>query len=158
MAVPMTLHGLNKLKNELQHLKFTVRPEVVVAIAEARAHGDLKENSEYHSAKEQQSFIEGRIQELEGVLSNAQVIDPTMLPRDGRVVFGVTVNLLNIDNENIVTYQIVGDYESDIKMHRISISSPVARAIIGKEVNDIAIVQAPSGPINYEIVSISYEG
>lgn len=154
----MTLHGLNKLKNELQHLKFTVRPEVVVAIAEARAHGDLKENSEYHSAKEQQSFIEGRIQELEGVLSNAQVIDPTMLPRDGRVVFGVTVNLLNIDNENIVTYQIVGDYESDIKMHRISISSPVARAIIGKEVNDIAIVQAPSGPINYEIVSISYEG
>lgn len=158
MAVPMTLHGLNKLKNELQHLKFTVRPEVVVAIAEARAHGDLKENSEYHSIKEQQSFIEGRIQELEGVLSNVQIIDPTMLPRDGRVVFGVTVNLLNIDNENIVTYQIVGDYESDIKLHRISISSPVARAIIGKEVNEIAIVQAPSGLINYEIISISYEG
>ncbi|NQY51613.1 MAG: transcription elongation factor GreA [Piscirickettsiaceae bacterium] len=158
MAVPMTLHGLNKLKNELQHLKFTVRSEVVVAISEARAHGDLKENSEYHSAKEQQSFVEGRIQELEVISSNVQIIDPTMLPRDGRVVFGVTVDLFNIGDEDKVTYQIVGDYESDVKLHRISISSPIARAIIGKEINDIAIVQAPSGPIDYEIVAIIYKG
>ena len=158
MAVPMTSHGLNKLKNELQHLKFTVRSEVVVAISEARAHGDLKENSEYHSAKEQQSFVEGRIQELEVISSNVQIIDPTMLPRDGRVVFGVTVDLFNIGDEDKVTYQIVGDYESDVKLHRISISSPIARAIIGKEINDIAIVQAPSGPIDYEIVAIIYKG
>ena len=158
MAVPMTLHGLNKLKNELQHLKFTVRSEVVVAISEAGAHGDLKENSEYHSAKEQQSFVEGRIQELEVISSNVQIIDPTMLPRDGRVVFGVTVDLFNIGDEDKVTYQIVGDYESDVKLHRISISSPIARAIIGKEINDIAIVQAPSGPIDYEIVAIIYKG
>ena len=158
MAVPITLHGSDELKYELQQLKFTARPVVVAAIAEARAHGDLKENAEYHAAKEQQSFIEGRIQQLEGVLSNAQIIDPTDLPQDGRVVFGVTVDLLNIDNEAEVTYQIVGDYESDIKRNRISVSSPIARAMIGKEVDDIATVQAPNGPIEYEIVAIRYEG
>ncbi len=158
MAVPITLNGSDDLKDELQQLKFTARPEVVAAIAEARAHGDLKENAEYHAAKEQQSFIEGRIQELESVLSNAQIIDPTALPQDGRVVFGVTVDLLNIDNEDEVTYQIVGDYESNIKLNRISVSSPIARALIGKEVDDIATVQAPSGPIEYEIVAIRYEG
>jgi len=158
MAVPITLHGSDELKDELQQLKFTARPEVVAAIAEARAHGDLKENAEYHAAKEQQSFIEGRIQELEGVLGNAQIIDPTALPKDGRVVFGVTVDLVNIENEDEVTYQIVGDYESDIKKNRISISSPIARALIGKEVNDIATVKAPSGDIEYEIASIRYEG
>jgi transcription elongation factor GreA len=157
MAVPITLFGSDELKDELQHLKYTARPEVVTAISEARAHGDLKENAEYHAAKEQQSFIEGRIQELEGVLSNAQIIDPASLPRDGRVVFGVTVELLNIDNEDKVTYQIVGDYESDIKKNRISISSPIARALIGKEVDDIATVNAPSGAIEYEIVAIRYE-
>ncbi|OUR74122.1 transcription elongation factor GreA [Methylophaga sp. 41_12_T18] len=158
MAVPITLHGSDELNDELKRLKFTARPEVVAAISEARAHGDLKENAEYHAAKEQQSFIEGRIQELEGVLSNAQIIDPTSLPQDGRVVFGVTVELLNIDNEDEVTYQIVGDYESNIKLNRISVSSPIARALIGKEVDDIATVNAPSGPIEYEIVSISYKG
>jgi len=158
MAVPITLHGSDELKDELQQLKFTARPEVVAAIAEARAHGDLKENAEYHAAKEQQSFIEGRIQELEGVLGNAQIIDPTALPKDGRVVFGVTVDLVNIENEDEVTYQIVGDYESDIKKNRISISSPIARALIGKEVDDIATVKAPSGDIEYEIASIRYEG
>jgi transcription elongation factor GreA len=158
MAVPMTLHGADQLKDELQHLKMVARPQVVAAIAEARAHGDLKENAEYHAAKEQQSFIEGRIQELEGVLANAQVIDPTELPKDGRVVFGVTVDLINIDNDDKVTYQIVGDYESDIKKNRVSISSPIARALIGKEVDDIATVQAPSGAIEYEIADIRYEG
>jgi transcription elongation factor GreA len=158
MAVPITLKGSDVLKDELSHLKFTARPEVVSAISEARAHGDLKENAEYHAAKEQQSFIEGRIQDLEGVLSNAQIIDPAKLPKDGRVVFGVTVELLNIDNDDEVTYQIVGDYESDIKKNRISISSPIARALIGKEVDDIATVKAPSGDIEYEIIAIRYEG
>ncbi|MDF1588362.1 MAG: transcription elongation factor GreA [Gammaproteobacteria bacterium] len=157
MAVPMTLHGSDALKDELQHLKMVARPEVVAAISEARAHGDLKENAEYHAAKEQQSFIEGRIQELEAVLSNAQIIDPTELPKDGRVVFGVTVDLINIDNDDKVTYQIVGDYESDIKKNRVSISSPIARALIGKEIDDIAVVNAPSGAIEYEIAAIRYE-
>jgi len=158
MAVPITLNGSDDLKDELNQLKFTARPEVVSAISEARAHGDLKENAEYHAAKEQQSFIEGRIQELEGVLSNAQIIDPAALPKDGRVVFGVTVELVNIDNEDEVTYQLVGDYESDIKKNRISISSPIARALIGKEVEDIAVVKAPSGDIEYEIIAIRYDG
>ncbi len=158
MAVPITLNGSDDLKDELNQLKFTARPNVVAAIAEARAHGDLKENAEYHAAKEQQSFIEGRIQELEGVLSNAQIIDPASLPQDGRVVFGVTVELLNIDNDDEVSYQIVGDYEADIKKNRISISSPIARALIGKEIDDIAVVKAPSGDIEYEIVAIKYEG
>jgi transcription elongation factor GreA len=158
MAVPMTLHGSDALKDELHHLKSVARPQVVEAISEARAHGDLKENAEYHAAKEQQSFIEGRLQELEAVLSNAQIIDPTELPKDGRVVFGVTVDLINIDNEDKVTYQIVGDYESDIKKNRVSISSPIARALIGKEIDDIAVVKAPSGAIEYEIAAIRYEG
>ena len=158
MAVPITLLGSDELKDELHQLKYTARPEVVAAIAEARAHGDLKENAEYHAAKEQQSFIEGRIQELDGVLSNAQIIDPASLPKDGRVVFGVTVDLLNIENDDEITYQIVGDYESDIKKNRISISSPIARALIGKEVDDIAVVKAPSGDIEYEIIAIKYAG
>ncbi|PHS70645.1 MAG: transcription elongation factor GreA [Methylophaga sp.] len=158
MAVPITLHGSDDLKDELHRLKHTARPEVVAAIAEARAHGDLKENAEYHAAKEQQSFIEGRIQQLDSVLADAQIIDPASLPKDGRVVFGVTVDLINIDNEDEVTYQIVGDYESDIKLNRISISSPIARALIGKEVDDIATVKAPSGAIDYEITAIRYQG
>jgi transcription elongation factor GreA len=157
MAVPLTLRGAEAVRAELQELKTVSRPNVVAAIAEARAHGDLKENAEYHAAKEQQSFIEGRIQELEGVLSNVQVIDPTALPRDERVVFGVTVDLVNIDTEEEVTYQIVGDYESDIKLNRISVSSPIARALIGKEIDDIATVKAPSGAIEYEIAAIRYE-
>tara|TARA_B100000795_G_scaffold26168_1_gene17347 strand:- start:189 stop:665 length:477 start_codon:yes stop_codon:yes gene_type:complete len=157
MAVPVTLRGAEALKNELKQLKSVARPEVVAAIAEARAHGDLKENAEYHAAKEQQSFIEGRINQLEGVLANAQVIDVTSLSQDGRVVFGVTVALLNIDTEEEVTYQLVGDYEADIKLNRVSISSPIARALIGKEIDDIATVKAPSGAIDYEIVAIRYE-
>ena len=157
MAVPVTLRGAEALKNELKQLKSVARPEVVAAIAEARAHGDLKENAEYHAAKEQQSFIEGRINQLEGVLANAQVIDVSSLSQDGRVVFGVTVALLNIDTEEEVTYQLVGDYEADIKLNRVSISSPIARALIGKEIDDIATVKAPSGAIDYEIVEIRYE-
>lgn len=157
MAVPVTLLGAEALKKELKQLKTEARPNVVAAIAEARAHGDLKENAEYHAAKEQQSFIEGRINELEGVLSTAQVIDVSALNQDGRVVFGVTVGLLNIDTDEEVTYQIVGDYEADIKLNRVSISSPIARALIGKEVDDIATVQAPGGQIEYEITSIRYE-
>ena len=128
------------------------------AISEARAHGDLKENAEYHAAREQQSFIEGRIQELESTLADCQVIDPTSLPKDGRVVFGVTVDLLNIDTDEEKQYQIVGDYESDIKLNRISISSPIARALIGKEIDDVATVQAPGGAIEYEITGIHYLG
>ncbi|BDZ74614.1 transcription elongation factor GreA [Methylophaga marina] len=157
MAVPITSRGAEALKEELKHLKTVARPEVVAAISEARAHGDLKENAEYHAAKEQQSFIEGRIQELESVLSNAQIIDPATLPQEGRVVFGVTVTLLNIDTDQEVKYQIVGDYESDIKLNRISVSSPIARALIGKEIDDVASVQAPGGNIEYEIVEIGYE-
>jgi transcription elongation factor GreA len=156
MAVPITSRGAEALKEELKHLKMVARPEVVAAISEARAHGDLKENAEYHAAKEQQSFIEGRIQELESVLSNAQIIDPATLPKEGRVVFGVTVTLLNIDTDQEVKYQIVGDYESDIKLNRISVSSPIARALIGKEIDDVATVQAPGGNIEYEIIDIGY--
>jgi transcription elongation factor GreA len=158
MAVPITLRGAEALKDELKQLKTVARPQVVAAIAEAREHGDLKENAEYHAAREQQSFIEGRIQELEGTLSQSQVIDPASLPQDGRVVFGVTVALLNIDNDAEVKYQIVGDYESDIKLNRISVSSPIARALIGKEIDDVVTVQAPGGNIEYEIVAIHYEG
>ena len=157
MAVPITSRGAEALKEELKQLKTVARPQVVAAIAEAREHGDLKENAEYHAAREQQSFIEGRIQELEGTLSQSQIIDPASLPQDGRVVFGVTVTLLNIDNDAEVKYQIVGDYESDIKLNRISVSSPIARALIGKEIDDVVTVQAPGGNIEYEIVDISYE-
>jgi transcription elongation factor GreA len=157
MAVPVTLRGAEALKAELKQLKSVARPEVVAAIAEARAHGDLKENAEYHAAKEQQSFIEGRINQLEGVLAHAQVIDVSALAQDGRVVFGVTVELLNIDTDETVTYQLVGDYEADIKLNRVSISSPISRALIGKEIDDIATVQAPSGAIEYEIVAIRYD-
>ena len=157
MAVPITTRGADALKDELKQLKTVARPQVVAAISEAREHGDLKENAEYHAAREQQSFIEGRIQELEGTLSQSQIIDPASLPQDGRVVFGVTVTLLNIDTDAEVKYQIVGDYESDIKLNRISVSSPIARALIGKEIDDVVTVQAPSGNIDYEIIDISYE-
>lgn len=158
MAVPITLRGADALKDELKQLKSVARPQVVAAISDAREHGDLKENAEYHAAREQQSFIEGRIQELESTLSQSQIIDPATLPKDGRVVFGVTVKLLNLDTDDEVSYQIVGDYESDIKLNRISISSPIARAMIGKEVDDVITVQAPSGNIEYEIIAINYEG
>lgn len=156
MAVPITKRGAEALRAELKELKTVKRPKVVNAIAEAREHGDLKENAEYHAAREEQSFIEGRIQELEGTLSNAQIIDPATLPQEGRVVFGVTVSLLDIDTDAEKQYQIVGDYESDIKLNRISISSPIARALIGKEIDDVVTVQAPGGEVEYEIVAINY--
>lgn len=156
MAVPITKRGAEALRAELKELKTVKRPNVVNAIAEAREHGDLKENAEYHAAREEQSFIEGRIQDLEGTLSNAQIIDPTTLPQEGRVVFGVTVTLLDIDSDAEKQYQIVGDYESDIKLNRISVSSPIARALIGKEIDDVVTVQAPGGAVEYEVVAIDY--
>ena len=154
--VPMTVRGAERLRHELQELKTERRPRVIQAIAEARAHGDLRENAEYHAAKEQQSFIEGRISEIEQKLSNAQIIDVTTIDAAGKVVFGATVDLIDEDSGDEVTYQIVGDDEADIKAGRISISSPIARALIGKETGDIAIVNAPGGTRNYEIVAIKY--
>jgi transcription elongation factor GreA len=154
---PMTVRGAERLREELNELKSVARPRVIEAIAEARAHGDLKENAEYHAAREQQGFIEGRIQEIEGKLSNAQIVDPLSLNAAGKVVFGATVVLVEMDTEDEVTYQIVGEDEADIKQRRISVTSPVARALIGKEEGDIASVQAPGGLREYEIVEVRYE-
>ena len=155
--VPMTVAGEQRLREELEQLKSEARPTVIAAIAEAREHGDLKENAEYHAAREQQGFIEGRIQEIEGKLSNAQVIDVTKLPKTGKVIFGVTVELLNLDTDEEVTYRIVGEDEADIKQRRISVTSPIARALIGKEEGDTAEVQAPGGIRRYEVVAVSYQ-
>ena len=154
--IPLTVKGAEKLRAELQELKTIQRPAIITAIAEARAHGDLSENAEYHAAKERQGFIEGRITDLEGKLSNAQLIDPTLLDADGRCVFGATVDLEDTDSRDKVTYQIVGDDEADLKEGRISISSPVARALIGKTVGDVAEVQAPGGVREYEILDVRY--
>jgi transcription elongation factor GreA len=153
---PITARGAEKLREELDHLKSVERPQVIEAIAEARAHGDLKENAEYHAAREQQGFIEGRIQEIEGKLSNAQIVDVTTLSASGKVVFGATVLLSDEDTGKEVSYQIVGDDEADIKQGRISINSPVARALIGKEEGDIADVQTPGGLKSFEIVEVKY--
>jgi len=154
---PMTLLGAEKLREELNELKGVVRPRIIQAIAEAREHGDLKENAEYHAAREQQSFVEGRIAEIEGKLSNAQVIDVTQLQGNGKVVFGATVDLVESESGEEVTYQIVGEDEADIKAGKISVSSPIARALIGKEIDDVAIVKAPGGDREYEIVDVRYE-
>jgi transcription elongation factor GreA len=154
--VPMTKAGEAALRAELQHLKTVERPRIIQAIAEAREHGDLKENAEYHAAREQQGFAEGRIQEIEGKLAEARVIDVTQLPRTGKVIFGVTVTLLNLDSEETLRYQIVGDDESDVKRNKISISSPVARALIGKEEGDVVVVRTPSGEVEYEIESVEH--
>lgn len=154
--VPVTAKGAEKLREELNHLKAVVRPRITQAIAEARAHGDLKENAEYHAAREQQSFNEGRIAELESLLSNAQIIDVTTLNPNGRIVFGTTVGLVEEESGEQVTYQIVGDLEANIKEGKVSINSPIARAMIGKEVGDIATVQAPAGIREYEIVAVRY--
>ena len=154
--VPMTKAGEAALRAELQHLKTVERPRIIQAIAEAREHGDLKENAEYHAAREQQGFAEGRIQEIEGKLAEARVIDVTQLPRTGKVIFGVTVTLLNLDSEETLRYQIVGDDESDVKRNKISISSPVARALIGKEEGDVVVVRRPSGEVEYEIESVEH--
>lgn len=154
--VPITLRGAELLRAELHRLKTVDRPSIVAAIAEARSHGDISENAEYDSAKERQGFIEGRIQEVEGKLSNAQIIDPASLDADGRVVFGATVELEDQDNGNTVTYQIVGDDEADLKQGKISLNSPVARALIGKYAGDLAEVQAPGGLREYEILDVKY--
>ena len=154
--VPLTINGANKLRAELENLKSVVRPRIVAAIAEARAHGDLKENAEYHAAKEQQSFAEGRIKEIEAKLSNAQIIDVTRVDANGKVIFGATVEVENLDTGDVVTYQIVGEDEADIKEGRISVGSPIARALIGKEVEDVVTVKAPGGDIEYEILAIQY--
>lgn len=154
--VPLTVRGAEQLRAELQKLKSVERPRVVAAIAEARAHGDLKENAEYHAAREQQGFIEGRIQEVEAKLANAQVIDVTKLNAGGKVVFGATVDLVDVSSDEEITYQIVGDDEADIKSGLISISSPIARALIGKMEGDEAVVQAPGGTREYEILAVRY--
>jgi transcription elongation factor GreA len=153
---PLTVSGAERLRQELKELKSVKRPEVIEAIAVAREHGDLKENAEYHAAREQQGFIEGRIKELESVLSNGQVIDVTKLPQNGRVVFGCTVDLVNVETEEEVSYQIVGDVEADINFNRIAISSPIARALIGKEEGEDITVQAPGGDKEYEITAVHY--
>lgn len=155
--VPLTVHGAEKLKEELQELKSVARPRVIQAIAEARAHGDLKENAEYHAAKEQQGFIEGRIAEIEGKLSNAQIIDVRELNPGGKIVFGTTVDLTDEATGNEVTYQIVGDDEADIKENKISVNAPIARALIGKEEGDFVEVQTPGGIKEYEILAVRYE-
>ncbi|MGM0433771.1 MAG: transcription elongation factor GreA [Pseudomonadota bacterium] len=152
----MTKQGEQALRDELYRLKSEDRPKVIEAIAEAREHGDLKENAEYHAAREQQSFVEGRIQELEGKLGAAQVIDVTTIEKTGKVIFGTTVRLINMDTEEEVTYQIVGDEEADIKEGRISISSPIARALIGKEEGEEVSVQVPSGTVEYEIDEVMH--
>ena len=154
--VPVTVTGAEKMRAELQELKAVQRPAIINAIAEARAHGDLSENAEYAAAKERQSFIEGRIAELESKLANAQVIDPKLLDADGRCVFGATVDLEDMESGDTVTYQIVGDDEADLKENKISISSPIARALIGKYSGDVAEVQAPGGVREYEILDVKY--
>jgi transcription elongation factor GreA len=154
--IPVTAEGSERLKAELKDLKYVKRPIVVEAIAVARDHGDLKENAEYHAAREEQGFMEGRIAELESVLGNAQTIDVTKLNKTGRVVFGCTVVLIDSESDEEVTYQIVGDIEADIRLNRIAISSPIARAMIGKEEGDEVIVRAPSGHREYEVTAVHY--
>jgi transcription elongation factor GreA len=155
--VPLTVKGAEKLRAELQQLKAVERPSVIAAIAEARSHGDLSENAEYDAAKERQGFVEGRIQEVEGKLSHAQIIDPKLLDADGRCVFGATIDLEDQESGAQVSYQIVGEDEADIKGGKISINSPIARALIGKFAGDIAQVQAPGGIREYEVLDVRYE-
>ncbi|CUS48728.1 MAG: transcription elongation factor GreA [Idiomarinaceae bacterium HL-53] len=154
--IPMTVSGAEALRAELKRLKSEERPRIIQAIADAREHGDLKENAEYHAAREQQSFCEGRIQEIEAKLSNAQIIDVTKLPATDRVIFGVTVTVYNTKTDDEVTYRIVGDDEADIKQNLISVNSPIARALIGKNVDDVAVVGTPSGDVEYEIVKVQH--
>ncbi len=154
--VPMTEEGAAALREELEHLRKVERPRIVHAIAEAREHGDLKENAEYHAAREQQSFCEGRIQEIEAKLSHAQVIDVTKIPAGDKVIFGTTVDIVNVDTDETVTYKIVGDDESDVKKNKISISSPIARALIGKEVGEVVVVKTPGGEVEYEIDDVKH--
>lgn len=155
-SVPLTLIGAEKMRQELHNLKTVERPSVIAAIAEARSHGDLSENAEYDAAKERQGFVEGRIQDLEGKLSSAQIIDPKTINAGGRCVFGSTVVLEDVNDGDVVTYQIVGDDEADIRHRKISISSPIARALIGKSVGDVAEVRAPGGLREYEVIEVQY--
>jgi len=154
--IPMTARGAENLRVELEHLKTVRRPEIVNSIAEAREHGDLKENAEYHAAREEQGFCEGRIQDIEGKLSNCQIIDVTKMTNNGRVIFGSTVTLYNTETEDEITYNLVGDDEADIKQNRISINSPIARGLVGKSADDVAVVTTPGGAIEFEIVSVEY--
>lgn len=156
IKTPLTLKGAELLREELHRMKTVERPSVIAAIAEARSHGDLSENAEYDAAKERQGFVEGRIKELEGKLATAQIIDPTLLDADGRCVFGATVDLEDLETGDNVTYQIVGDDEADLKAGKISISSPIARALIGKYAGDVAEVQAPGGIREYEVIEVRY--
>jgi len=154
--VPMTVAGSEALREELERLKKVDRPRIVSAIAEAREHGDLKENAEYHAAREQQGFCEGRIQDIEGKLSNCQIIDVTKIPEGDKVIFGSTVDIINVETDDELTYQIVGDDEADVKIHKISVNSPIARALIGKEVGDVAVVKTPNGIVEYEIDAVKH--
>ena len=156
MPTPMTLEGADNLREELQHRKSVLRPEITQAIAEAREHGDLKENAEYHAAREQQGFNEGRIQDIEGKLADAQIIDVAKLPQGEKVIFGVTVTLLDVDNDEEITYKIVGEDEADLKVGKISVMSPIARAMIGKSVGDAVSVATPGGDREYEIDRVEY--
>ena len=152
----MTVAGADSLQVELKELKSVKRPQIIQSIAEAREHGDLKENAEYHAAREQQSFCEGRIQEIEAKLSNANIIDVTKFPNNGKVIFGATVTIINLDTDQEITYQIVGEDEADIKNNRISVVSPIARGLIGKEVDDVVNIQTPAGTVEYEITEVKY--
>ncbi|WP_343154073.1 transcription elongation factor GreA [Buchnera aphidicola] len=154
--IPMTVRGAEKLRKELKQLKNIKRPRIILDIAKAREHGDLKENAEYHAAREEQSFCEGRIKEIELKLSNCQIIDITKIPNDGRVVFGSTVTIVNIKNKKMFTYQIVGDDESNFKKNLISVNSPMSRGLIGKTINTIATIFTPSGNVEYKILKIDY--
>lgn len=155
-AIPMTLRGAEKLREELDYLKSVRRPEIIAAIAEAREHGDLKENAEYHAAREQQGFCEGRIKDIEAKLSNAQIIDITKIPNNGRVIFGCTVTVMNLDSEEQQTYRIVGDDEADFKQNLISVNSPIARGLVGKEMDDVVVITTPGGTVEFEIVKVEY--
>ena len=152
--IPMTVYGAEKLREELNRLMHVERPRIIQAIAEARGHGDLKENAEYHEARREQGFVEGRIQELEAKISNAQVIDVTKMQPTGKVIFGATVELINLSNDESVKYQIVGDDEADIKDGKISVSSPIARAMITKEEGDVVAVKTPAGVVEYEVAAV----
>ena len=153
---PMTVQGEAALREELDRLKKHDRPKVISSIAEAREHGDLKENAEYHAAREQQGFIEGRIQDIEAKLSTAQVIDISKIPSADKVIFGATVTIVNLDNDASVSYTIVGDDEADVKSNKISYQSPIARALIGKEIGDVVAVRTPGGEVDYEIDAVHY--
>ena len=154
--IPMTVRGAELLRKELEYLKNERRPEIIKAIAEAREHGDLKENAEYHAAREQQGLCEGRIQEIEGKLANCQIIDVTKIPNNGKVIFGATVTLVNTNTNDEVTYRIVGDDEADIKNGLISVNSPIARGLIGKEQDDVVNITTPGGVVEFEIIEVEY--